>query len=253
MSFCQVNFFSPSLRKMMAMNIVLPESADLEGPFAVFYLLHGLSDDHSAWMRRTSIERYAQDYPLLVVMPDGGRSFYTDAVEGPAYESYMIRDVIGFVDRHFRTKATREGRAIGGLSMGGYGALKLALKHSDLFCSVNSHSGAPGFARRNLDPEKDAEFLRILGPNAAGGPEDIFALAERAERSTLSTIRIDCGTEDFLLEDNREFHAHLERIGIPHEYEEHPGAHNWAYWDTHVRTALEFHARNLGLEKQPTP
>jgi S-formylglutathione hydrolase FrmB len=249
LAFCQINFFSNSLGKMAAMNVTVPESDRIRGPYAVFYLLHGLSDDHSAWARRTSIERYAQEYPLLVVMPDAGRSFYTDAAEGPAYEAYMIHDVIGFIDRNFHTRATREGRTIGGMSMGGYGAMKHGLKYPDLFCSVNSHSGAPGFARRDLSDDWGGEFLRVFGPNAAGGPNDPFALAEAADRSRLPKIRIDCGTEDFLIEDNREYHAHLDRLGVPHEYEEYPGAHTWEYWDTHVQTALEFHARNMGIEK----
>lgn len=249
MAFCQIHFFSKSLQKMTALNVAMPEG-EIEGPYSVFYLLHGLSDDHSAWMRRTSIERYAQGYPLLVVMPDGGRSFYTDAVDGPAAESLIINDVIGFVDRTFRTRASREGRAIGGLSMGGYGALKLGLKHPHLFCSVNSHSGAPGFARRNFDSPDAREWVRIFGSNPKGGPEDVFALAESVDRTQMPALRIDCGTEDFLLDDNRAFHAHLEAIGLSHEYEEHPGAHDWAYWDTHVQTALAFHARNMGIERQ---
>jgi S-formylglutathione hydrolase FrmB len=248
MAFLQVNYFSKSIGKMAAMNVLVPEGEE-QGPYPVFYLLHGLSDDHTAWMRRTSIERYTQEYPLIVVMPDGGRSFYTDALEGPAYESAIMGDVIGFVDRTFPTLASRKGRAIGGLSMGGYGALKLGLKHPDRFCSVNSHSGAPAFAHRSLDPEKDREFTRVFGANPSGGPEDVFALAEKIDRSTLPALRIDCGTEDFLIDQNRAFHDHLTQLNLPHEYEEFPGAHDWAYWDTHVQTALAFHARNLGIEK----
>src|ERR1044071_6734116 len=100
----------------------------MTGPFATFYLLHGLSDDHTIWLRRTSIERYVSSLPLIVVMPDGERGFYTDAQEGFAFESAITKDLISFIDRTFPTKADRSGRAIGGLSMGGDGAVKLALK-----------------------------------------------------------------------------------------------------------------------------
>ena len=110
----------------------------------MFYLLHGLSDNHTAWMRRTSIERYVEGLPLIVVMPDGGRGWYADSVTEPAgaFATFIVRDLIGCVDRTFRTAATRAGRVIGGCPMGGYGAMKLALKYPEMFCAAASHSGA---------------------------------------------------------------------------------------------------------------
>jgi putative tributyrin esterase len=252
LAFCELKYHSKALGKATAADILLPQN-DAPGPFPVFYLLHGLSDDHTIWQRRTSIERYVAEYPLIVVMPDGGRGFYTDAKEGDAWETALVRDLIGYVDKLFHTRASRAGRCIGGLSMGGYGAAKLALKHPELFCSAVSHSGALGRARRPV-PEKpaspfDAEMLRILGRDAAGGPDDPFALAERLAPEKRPALRIDCGTEDGLLADNRAFHEHLTKIGYPHEYLEAPGAHEWGYWDLHVQEAIAFHARNLGIEK----
>jgi putative tributyrin esterase len=249
MAFCELHYYSDALGKHTNANVILPQGADQSGPFPVFYLLHGLSDDYTIWMRSTSIERYVQHLPLIVVMPDGGRGFYCDAEQGYAYETAIVNDLIGYVDRMFHTKAERSGRCIGGLSMGGYGALKLALRFPHLFCSAVSHSGATDFghSRRSDDP-RVAEFRRILGDDPVGGPNDLYALAERIDRSQLPALRIDCGTEDFLLENNRNFHAHLERIGIPHEYAEYPGGHTWDYWDEHVQEAIRFHARHLGLE-----
>lgn len=249
MATLSVNFHGHALNKACSMNVILPDG-EAEGPFPVFYLLHGLSDDHSIWGRRTSIERYVRDIPMIVVMPDGGRSFYCDAVRGPAYESHILRDVVGFVDRHFDTIATREGRVIGGLSMGGYGALKLGMKFPELFCSTVSHSGALGITR--ADPEKIREDMRtefplIFGDNPAGGEDCLFGIAERADPNILPAIRIDCGTEDGLLEANRVFHAHLESLEIAHEYEEFPGAHTWDYWDLHVRKAIAFHRKALDV------
>src|SRR5579871_2790575 len=124
MAFCELHYFSPALQKQTAANILLPEGEEATGPFCVFYLLHGLSDDHTIWQRRTSIERYVAGLPLIVVMPDGGRGFYTDAQEGMAYETAIVHDLVNYVDRMFPTKAERGGRCIGGLSMGGYGAIK---------------------------------------------------------------------------------------------------------------------------------
>ena len=217
----------------------------------MFYLLHGLSDDHTIWMRRTSIERYVAGLPLVVVMPDGGRGWYTNALEGLAYEDDLIKDVVALVDRTFPVKAERAGRAIGGLSMGGYGAVKLGLKHPEMFASVNSHSGALDVFR---DPKviKDVgpEYPRVFGKSPAGGPEDPMAILERLDHGRIPALRIDCGTDDPLLEENRAFHRHLDSLHVPHEYQEFPGGHDWAYWDKHVQEAVAFHARNLKLNPQ---
>src|SRR5947207_1776910 len=119
-----------------------------------------------------------------------------------------------------------------------------------IFSMANSHSGALAWGHRPVtgnDPFQ-VEFRRILGENPQGGPNDPFALAEKIDKNRLPKMRIDVGTEDFLLNDNREFHRHLEKLQIPHEYEEFPGTHEWAYWDKHIQEAIKFHARNLGLK-----
>lgn len=233
MAIAHINYFNKALEKEVAFYALLPDRQEATGPYPVYYLLHGLSDDYTAWLRWTSLERYVRDVPLIVVMPDGDRCFYSDMPDGPAYEAALIEDLIPFVDRYFPTIASREGRAIGGLSMGGYGAMKLALKHRDLFCSVAAHSSAFGVVR-NGDrgvPEGDCPF----------------ALAESLVECAAPAIRFDCGEDDFLIESNREFHAHLDKLGIPHEYDEFPGDHNWEYWDEHVREALAFHCAVLGI------
>jgi S-formylglutathione hydrolase FrmB len=248
MAFATVNYFSRSLQKASAFNIVFPDDPDIRRPWSVFYLLHGLSDDHTIWMRRTSVERYLGSLPLVLVMPDGGRNWYTNGLNGAAYEDDLIKDVVGLVDRTFPVKTERSGRCIGGLSMGGYGAVKVGLKHHDMFASIASHSGAVGYLR---DPESakrhGPEFARIFGDNCKGGPEDPFAIVEKIDHGRIPALRLDCGRDDFLLEQNRAFHRHLESLHIPHEYEEFPGAHDWSYWDKHVQDAIAFHAKNLKL------
>lgn len=248
MAFGEFHYFSPALSKHTCCNVIFPEIEGQNGPFPVLYLLHGLSDDYSSWQRRTSIERYVQALPLIVVMPDGGRGWYSDAPEGFAYERAIINDAIGFIDRAFHTIPEKSGRAISGLSMGGYGAIKLALKFPDLFTSAHGHSGAYGFGH-GLWRDEQPEFTRIIGPDALGGPQDLWRIAENAAEGETPALRIDCGSSDFLIEQNRDFHGHLENLGIAHEYEEFPGAHDWPYWDRHIQSALRFHARQLKISK----
>lgn len=255
MAFCELHYRSEALVKHTAAGVILPEDGSLQPPFPVMYLLHGLSDDYTIWQRRTSIERYLDGLPLIVVMPDGGRGFYTDAAEGFAYERAIVDDLIPLVDRFFPTRAERSGRCIGGLSMGGYGAIRLALRRPDLFCSAVSHSGAVHFGHRPVpsDDPRSAEFRRILGDSPEGGPNDLFALAEAVGPDRVPALRLDCGTDDFLIDDNRAFHERLLQLGIPHEYEEFPGIHEWAYWDQRVQEAIRFHLRALTADTGDRP
>lgn len=254
MALCEMHFRSSSLEKQTAAMMIIPEGKP--GPWPVLYLLHGMSDDHTMWTRRTSIERYVEGTPLMVVMPDGGRAWYTDAVDLPKsrYESLITQDLIGFVDNTFPTVNSRTGRAIAGLSMGGYGAMKIALHRPDLFCAAVSHSGAVHFGTQDFsdDPENwHREFFPMFGAKPLGGSNDVHALAANINRALLPALRVDCGTEDFLIEQNRAFHTHLETIGVPHEYAEYPGGHDWAYWDTHIQDTLAFISKPLGIDKQP--
>lgn len=251
MALCEVHWSSAVLEKKVGTYVILPDAG--QPPFATYYLLHGLSDDYTVWLRRTRIEWYVRELPLIVVMPDGFRGFYTDNADGPAYAKYAAEELVAFVERNFPARASREARCVGGLSMGGYGALRLALGYPHLFCSANSHSGAlmhGGRAAPRPDgPLAPAEFHRIFGPRPPGSGHDLVALAERARRAggPLPKLLMDCGTDDFLLEDNRALHRELERLGVPHEYREFPGAHTWDYWDEHVQDALAFHVEALDL------
>ncbi len=244
MTLCALHWFSRALDRMTAATLIVPDT--IPGPFPVFYLLHGLSDDHTAWTRQTSIERYAEDYPFIIVMPEGGRSYYTNAPQGEAYETAIIRDLIPYIDRTFQTDARREARVVGGLSMGGYGALRFALRHPDLFCSAVSHSCSRALTWAHEPAPPEPKFTRVFGFDPSGGPNDLFALAERIDRPLLPALCIDCGTEDALLAGNRRFHRHLETLDIPHEYAEYAGGHTWDYWDQRIQEALRFHAGAIG-------
>ncbi|HEX9102625.1 MAG TPA: alpha/beta hydrolase-fold protein [Polyangia bacterium] len=190
-----------------------------EPPFAVLYQLHGASDDHRAWLYRSNLLRHVEGLPLVVVMPSGENSDWVGA-----WERLVVDDVAAHVARTFRV---RDGRAaIGGLSMGGYGAIRIGLKHAGRFASIFAHSS------------------RLP---ARGDDDDVDVLAARVERASLPALAFDCGVEDHLLADSRRFHARLDALGLPHQYREHPGAHTWDYWDTHVRDAIEWHKQALAL------
>ena len=251
MALCDVHWSSDVLAKKLGMYVILPEAGT--PPFATYYLLHGLSDDYTVWLRRTRIEWYVREMPLIVVMPDGFRGFYTDNAEGPPYATHVAQELVPFVERNFPARRARESRCVGGLSMGGYGALRLALGYPNLFSSANSHSGALMHGGRDT-PRPDgplslAEFGRIFGKSPAGSPHDLLAVAAAAKGagSPLPRMLLDCGTDDVLIDDNRTFHRELGRLGIPHEYREFPGAHTWDYWDEHVGDALTFHLTSLAL------
>ena len=261
MPWAQVHWRSNVIGKQTEMQVLLPTVG--EPPFATFYLLHGIYGDSTNWLRHSRLEWYLRDLPLIVVLPDGDRGFYTDNDEGPAYARHMGEELPAFVERTFHAKPARGARAIGGLSMGGYGALRVALGFPDRFCSVHSHSGAVMRLNLDLSPrqaKKDAvlrnhppEFLdelrRVFGRRPMGTEHDLLVLVRRARRHhrRLPRILLDCGTEDSLLMHNREFHQRLVDHQVPHTYREFPGGHDWDYWDLHIRDAIAFHARNLHL------
>jgi S-formylglutathione hydrolase FrmB len=264
MAWTTLHWNSSVIGKQTTAQVLLPETG--KGPFPVFYLLHGLSDDSSMWLRRSRIEWYVRDLPLIVVMPDGYRSFYTHHVDGPDFARHIGEELPGFIERNFQARAERSARAIGGLSMGGYGALRVGMGYADRFCSINSHSGAVGWG--NFDYKtgpaapaslngRGEEFMRelgrIFGTDPRGSIHDLGVLARRAlAAGNLPDLLLDCGSEDFLIEDNRAFHAELTAARVPHIYREFPGSHTWDYWDTHIQEALAFHARNLRLPVAPT-
>lgn len=252
MALAEIRFYGNSIGVSASMNVILPDSG--KGPFPVFYLLHGLSDDHTMWCRRSNIERHVANVPMIVVMPSVLRGWYTNSVANKqyAYEDHIMKDVIPLVDRTFPTIASRKGRVVGGLSMGGYGAVKLALKYPDVFCSANSHSGAMMIMHEEKTSKAapddwKKELLAVFGDKHRGGPNDLGALARKCPPRLRPALRIDCGVDDFLIRDNRRYHELLAGLKFAHEYQEFPGAHTWEYWDTHVQDAIAFHRRQLKI------
>lgn len=251
MALLELRFPSQILGREVGMNLLVPDTGN--GPFPTLYLLHGMYDDYTGWLRRSKIEIYVRDLPMVVVMPDGQRSFYANANNGPRFHDHIVHEVISQTERLLPVKKTRAGRAVGGLSMGGYGAIRLALTHPDEFVSAHSHSGALMRGTYGWREKGNVEFQAILGKNPAGSPHDLVALAKHALAhydGPMPRILIDCGTEDELcIGDNREFHQALTALKINHEYREFPGIHDWYYWDEHIREAIDFHAAALRLKR----
>ncbi len=236
MSYFNVTYNSKALGKTSQMIVFKPDN---RSRFPVVYQLHGHSDDYTQWSRFTSIEQYAVNHQIMIVMPDGGRGYYTNAVNGENYEDHIL-ETVEFIDNTFNTIQDRSCRGIGGLSMGGYGSLKLALKHPDVFSSVAAHSSV-------ITPENrqgsDPFWNNIFGNEARDATLRKLAL----ENADKVAIRFDCGTEDSLFPDNVAFHEFLKENDIKHIFEEFPGTHNWDYWRAHVGAAIAFHAKNFNL------
>lgn len=247
MSFINVDFFSHILGMCCSANVILPQSPPdkiLKKPFKTLYLLHGLSDDHTIWSRRTSIERYAEEYGIAVVMPCVHRSFYTDMKNGYKYFTFVSEELINIMQEMFPLSDKREDRYAAGLSMGGYGAMKLGLSCPEKFSVAASLSGALDAAGLLKNSPPDGEFSRLFDNSDAGWQKnDLFILAEKLNKSDQPKPRlyIWCGTEDFLYEDNIKFKNYIyEKTGFELKYEESPGDHSWGYWDLKIQTVLEF-------------
>lgn len=253
MAYVQMTYFSPALAKTTRMNLILPE--DRPGPWKVLWLLHGWSEDCTAWQRFSSVERYVQPYGLAVVMPDAHLSFYHDMEHGPAYYTHIAKELPELVARMFPVSQKREDTFIAGLSMGGYGALRVAMSQPERFAGVGCFSAA-NFAEAIAEPgsplrhDESAQWLgwmdNIFGKsfqNLMGGESDIYALADAALAAGKPVPKVyHCiGTEDSGYQGAQATRAYFEqKPGDPfhYRYEEGPGVHDWRFWDAHIEPCL---------------
>ena len=256
MAFFDCHFFSDTLAMTVSAHVLIPqqssgqigmESGPARGAYPTLYLLHGLSDDHTIWMRRTSIERYAAAKNIAVVMPAVGRSFYQDMASGPRYWTFVSEELPQIMRRFFPLSAKREDNFAAGLSMGGYGALRLGLARPGNFAAAASMSGALDLRTRLSTAGSPgsrvslAEWQGVFGADLKIGDGDLCELAQQELAGTQRpALWIDCGSEDEMVQDSRLFNAHLDAIGYAHHYEERPGAHEWAYWDGQIQRVLDW-------------
>ncbi len=245
-----VDLFSDALQVGTTVSVIWPQVTEHQvgvaggraseaGP-PVLYLLHGRTDDHSAWTRNTTVERHAVAAGIAVVMPSAGRSFYTDEIHGDRYWTWVSEELPAFVESTFRVSTRREDTFVAGLSMGGYGAMKWALREPGRFAAAAAMSGALDAVALLEDPGRRPELVdRVFGPEVA--PEDdLFRLLADAEVTALPRLHVSCGTEDHLVDHNRRFVALAEEVGADLTTDFRPGEHEWGFWDTEIRTVLDW-------------
>lgn len=216
--------------------------SDQPEKYPTLTLLHGLSDDHTAWTRYTSIERYAAAAGIAVVMPAVNRSFYADMASGPRYWTFISEELPLLARYYFPLSDRREENFVAGLSMGGYGAFKLALHYPERYAAAASLSGALDVVNRAEAFESDFNLIFGGKEKIAGSSNDLFHLAEKLTQSNQPQPQLlqICGTEDFLYEDNVRFRDFARSQSLNHTYEEGPGAHSWDYWDTNIQRVLQW-------------
>jgi S-formylglutathione hydrolase FrmB len=243
------SFHSNALNRMVRYHIVVPASA-ATARVPVVYLLHGHGGEEGDWFTHSRATTLANQYNVAVVTPDGANSWYINGGSG-RWGDYIADDLVREVERRWPVKTVREGRAVAGLSMGGYGAMNLALQHPERFALAASMSGALDIARANniFEGERriDQEVRASFGPpeSATRRDNDIYRLAAEADASQVPYLHIDCGRDDPWFGVNVEFAQVLATRGITHDFQALPGNHNWRYWDRQIEVVLALAAQRL--------
>lgn len=249
MALLHVNIRSKILALQTSMDVMIPETRCPwpQEQWPVLYLLHGLTNDHTAFQRYTNIERYAEERHLAVVMPAVERSFYTNMKHGGKYWTFITEELPLFCHRMFRLSSKREDTFACGLSMGGYGAMKLALSHPERYCAAASLSGALDIV--SLFSSSAFAMQRQVLENAFGSPQevsgsenDLMHLLEQTGASRRFTPRLlaACGSEDDLLFQSRAFRSKAAECGVALSYAESPGGHTWDWWDAALPRVLDW-------------
>jgi S-formylglutathione hydrolase FrmB len=241
-----VTFHSVALGRDMRYRVLLPaDYAQSTRRYPVVYLLHGLYGSHENWETRTNVVNYARAMPMIIVMPDADDSWYVNSATRPQdrYEDYIIKDLLSEVERRYRVLRLRSARMVAGLSMGGYGALKFALKNPQTFGAAASISGAfnaPGELAAER-PDFAQKLQEVFGEpqSATRVGNDLSVLIEKQNPNAVPYLYLDCGTGDYFLAANRRVAAALSAQHISYEYHELPGIHDWEFWNRQVRVVLE--------------
>ncbi|SHH55858.1 S-formylglutathione hydrolase FrmB [Chryseolinea serpens] len=252
---------SAALGKDVEYNIYLPADYDKSNrQYPVLYLLHGYGDDETGWTQFGEAQIIADKLqgevaPMIIVMPDAGVSWYINSYDGKVkYEDFFIKEFIPYIDANYRTRPTKQYRAVAGLSMGGYGTLIMATKHPELFSSaaplssgvftdeeiINGDPNMWNNVMGNLYGKKDLTGKDRLTEHY--NKNSILKIIETANADELKKVRfyIDCGDKDFLIKGNMALHAALIDKKIPHEFRVREGVHNWTYWRTALPEVLKF-------------
>ncbi|MDU6263183.1 MAG: alpha/beta hydrolase family protein [Anaerocolumna aminovalerica] len=255
MALLQVDFYSNVIGMCMQMDVILPQKVDKymdtnvksgNDKYPTLYLLHGMGGNNTSWIRRSSIERYVDNMGIAVVMPTTHLGWYTDMYHGHKYWTFISQELPAICHEFFPGMSEkREDNFVAGLSMGGYGAFKLALGCSDRFFGAASLSGALDSSDlANIDTSNKDFFENVFGPldKVIGSDNDLFTLATKLKESgkPLPKLYMWCGTEDFIYNGNRAMKEHLENLGFDLTYEESAGDHQWKYWDEKIQDVLKW-------------
>lgn len=237
-----VAVYSDAMKKEIGVSVITPDDMSAEKRLPTVYLLHGYGDDNlRGYLDRTNVRCYADLLDVIIVIPDGDTSWYFDSPVDSAYryETFVSKELVAYADRNYPTVADRGHRAITGLSMGGHGALYLAMRHQDVFGAAGSMSGGVDF---RPFPE-NWDIKKRLGDKSEY-PENWDRNTVLAQLSLLRpgalSIVFDCGTEDFFYDVNCSLHKEMTKVGIPHEFTTRPGGHTWEYWNRSLRDHMLF-------------
>jgi S-formylglutathione hydrolase FrmB len=237
-----VNTTSASMKKTIKAVVILPDDYKDAQALPVVYLLHGYSGNYADWITKAKgFEKAADLYQVIIVCPDGNNSWYWDSPVDSnfKYETYVSKELVSWIDSKYKTIRNKKGRAITGLSMGGHGALYLALRHQDVFGAAGSMSGGV-----DIRPFPNNWDMALRLGKYADHPQiweqyTVINMLNLLQPNSLALI-IDCGTEDFFFKVNENLHAQLLYRNIPHDYITRPGAHNWNYWTNAIQYQLLF-------------
>lgn len=246
MALIKCDFFSEVLGLSTSMTVIIPQTplAEEENKkHPTLYLLHGFSDDHTIWTRRTAIEWYVENTGIAIVMPQVDHSYYTDMAYGKRYWTFLTEEVPHVARTQFHLSDKREDNFVAGISMGGYGALKWALRHPDKFAAAASLSGSLDVANRvkYMSEDRKGTFKLVFGEQEIEGTEnDLLWLIKEGDKSSYPKPLLYqcCGTEDFLYEDNLRFKEICSRLSYNLRTTFEEGAHEWVYWDKKIQDVL---------------
>ena len=264
MALIHCDFFSETLGFCTSMYVILPQNTEsqiglqnrsFKDKHPTLLLLHGLSDDHTIWLRRTSIERYVAPLGIAVVMPAVHRSFYTDMAYGYKYWTFVKEELPSITRSFFPLSDKREDNFVVGLSMGGYGAFKLALNQPEKFIAAGSFSGCLDIVKIS-GSEDISEDMKLIYDDLKNVKESdnnlLYAMKKAADnKKALPILYQYCGTEDFLYEDNQAFRKTAESLSIDLTYVEDSGSHEWQYWDKQINKFLQWLMEKKLLEPYP--
>jgi putative tributyrin esterase len=253
MALVRCDFFSDVLGLSTSMTVVLPQATSAQvgmtgatkgGDAPVLYLLHGLSDDDTIWLRRTSIERYVAPLGLAVVMPQVARSFYTDEAHGNRYWTFLSEELPLLARSFFHLSDRREDTFVAGLSMGGYGAVKWALRHPDRFAAAATLSGVTdlvGLMDADREPDRERLWDTVFGGRpVAGTGDDPLHLLATVDPARAPKLYVGCGTEDRLIGHNQRFRDVARARGFDVTDDFRPGEHEWGLWDEMIQDVLRW-------------